>query len=384
MKKAILFFSITFCANILSAQITSIPDNNFEQALIDIGLDDVLDGSVLTDNINNIASLVVTNASISDLSGIQDFAALTTLYCNDNLLTNLDLSSNSGLVDLRCQNNQLSSLVLSNNEALDALNCSSNQLTNLVLSDNSALSYLDCHGNQFVALVVDNQALGQLICYDNPLLTTLYCNDNQLTTLDLSTNIALDDLRCNSNQLTSLDLSANVALDAMNCGNNQLSTLDLSALTALTYISCRSNQLTTLDLSNGNNTNINYLDAGNNPLLLCIEVDDVAWSDANWSDAVDSQSYFSIDCSSTGINENYLSKLAPYPNPTNGILTIDAGDKIGILKVSVLNTLGQVVLTQENDGHLPITINIEGEAGIYFLLFETTVGLHTVLQVSKQ
>ena len=197
MKKAILFFSITFCASILSAQITSIPDNNFEQALIDLGLDDVLDGSVLTENINNVTSLVVTNASISDLSGIQDFEALTTLYCNDNLLTNLDLSSNIGLVDLRCQNNQLTSLVLSNNEALDALNCSSNQLSNLALSDASALSYLDCHGNQFISLIVDNQALTQLICYDNPLLTTLYCNDNQLTNLDLSTNIALDDLRCN-------------------------------------------------------------------------------------------------------------------------------------------------------------------------------------------
>jgi hypothetical protein len=39
------------------AQRTYVPDNNFEQALIDKGLDDVLDDSVLTASIDTVTSL---------------------------------------------------------------------------------------------------------------------------------------------------------------------------------------------------------------------------------------------------------------------------------------------------------------------------------------
>jgi hypothetical protein len=36
----------------------------------------------------------------------------------------------------------------------------------------------------------------------------------------------------------------------------------------------------------------------NNPNLTCINVDDAAWSTANWSSYIDSQSYFSNNCGS--------------------------------------------------------------------------------------
>ena len=41
----------------------------------------------------------------------------------------------------------------------------------------------------------------------------------------------------------------------------------------------------------------------NNPLLDCIEVDDAAWSTANWT-YIDSQRYFSTNCSGTSLQEH--------------------------------------------------------------------------------
>ena len=75
-----------------TVSLTYVPDDNFEQALIDLGYDDVLDDHVVTDSINSVTFLDVSNDSISDLTGIQDFTALTRLECNDNQLTSLDVS----------------------------------------------------------------------------------------------------------------------------------------------------------------------------------------------------------------------------------------------------------------------------------------------------
>ena len=43
----IIFFTTLYCKTI-SAQQTFIPDDNFEQVLIDLGVDDTLDNYVLT------------------------------------------------------------------------------------------------------------------------------------------------------------------------------------------------------------------------------------------------------------------------------------------------------------------------------------------------
>jgi hypothetical protein len=93
---------------------TYVPDDNFEQALIDLGYDNVLDDSVLTSNINGVASLSVADEGISDLTGIEDFIGLVSLECEDNSLTFLDLSNNSNLVDLICAENPISYLNMNN------------------------------------------------------------------------------------------------------------------------------------------------------------------------------------------------------------------------------------------------------------------------------
>ena len=81
---------------------TYVPDDNFEQALIDLGYDDALDDSVLTANISSVTTLNVSNDSISDLTGIENFTALTTLYCGGNALDSLDVSSNTAINIMHC------------------------------------------------------------------------------------------------------------------------------------------------------------------------------------------------------------------------------------------------------------------------------------------
>ena len=145
------------------AQQTFVPDDNFEQKLIDLGYDTVLDDSVTTANINTVDSLYVNSSSISDLTGIEDFTDLTLLFCYNNQLTSLDVSQNTALTLLDCQQNDLTSLDVSNNPVLTNLQCGDNQLTTLDVSNSTNL-------------------------------TTLYCQSNQLTSLTLGTGIDLNNL----------------------------------------------------------------------------------------------------------------------------------------------------------------------------------------------
>ena len=122
---------------------TYVPDNNFEQALIDLGYDTALDDFVLTANISGVTYLNVSSKSISDLTGIEGFTALTNLNCSYNQLTSLDMSSNTALTEMNCARNDLTSLDVSSNTALTELISHSNQLSSLDVSNNTSLTNLN-------------------------------------------------------------------------------------------------------------------------------------------------------------------------------------------------------------------------------------------------
>ena len=216
---------------------TNFPDENFRNWVLaqDYGQDGVL----TEEEIAGVKEIDVGSKSIIDLKGIEYLTALTTLHCNSNKLTSLDVSKNTALEDLGCNNNKLTSLDLSQNTALRSLSCGGNQLTSLDVSKNTALLFLWCYYNQLTSLDVSQ----------NTALTGLHCGTNQMTVLDVSNNTALTDLYCYGNQLTSLDLTQNKALTLLDCFNNQLTSLDVSQNTALWYLDCGNNQLTSLDVS---------------------------------------------------------------------------------------------------------------------------------------
>ena len=116
MKK--ILFLLVMLPLFTLAQKTYVPDDAFEQALINLDLDSIFDDSVFTSAIDTVQILYLSNDGIADLTGVEDFTALTDLFCNDNQLTELDLSNNPNLFELNCRNNLLTSLDVRNGNNL--------------------------------------------------------------------------------------------------------------------------------------------------------------------------------------------------------------------------------------------------------------------------
>mgnify|MGYP006077344673 CR=1 FL=1 len=121
--------------NLSTQNCTYIPDDNFEQVLMQLGYDNIMDNYILTSNINSIAYLNVSYLNISDLTGIEDFTALTELGCENNLLTSLDVSANLALTALFCSNNQLTSLDVRNGNNTNLVNFATYNNPNLYCID---------------------------------------------------------------------------------------------------------------------------------------------------------------------------------------------------------------------------------------------------------
>ncbi|CAL2080561.1 Gliding motility-associated-like protein [Tenacibaculum sp. 190524A05c] len=211
MKKITGIISFFFISIVYSQSMTFVPDDNFEQVLIDQGFDTPpLDDFVPTDNIKDVDELFILNFNISDLTGIEDFRALEHLQINNNNLTELDVSS----------------------------------LTKL---------------------------------------QTLACENNKLTKLDITWNTRLENLFIDNNEIEVLDTTNNPLLEFITINNNKIQSLDLSGSEFLKLVELDNNKLNFVDLRNENNTNIETITIRNNPNLTCIFVDDVSYSNTNWT-----------------------------------------------------------------------------------------------------
>ena len=244
MKKLLL---ILLCLPIIVlAQQTYVPDDNFEAYLEgNVWGDGLMNDYVPTSAINYLTQIDIDGLNIADLTGIQDFSALDYFSCRNNYLTSINISSNLSLTVLHCSDNPLTSLDVSNNIALEEILCENNQLTSLDISNNTALR-------------------------------SLYCNNNQITNLDISNNTDLGKLLCDNNQLTCIDISSHPNLGELDCKNNNLEQLIIS---------------------NGYWWLLEIYATNNN--LTCIEVDDVAYANSNWTNYFDNSVTFSTNCNYT-------------------------------------------------------------------------------------
>jgi len=83
MKTKLLLLLFLASFSIYAQQYTSIPDVNFENKLIALGIDSgTADGKVLTANIIKVKILDLGTTIIYDLTGLEDFSNLETLYCS--------------------------------------------------------------------------------------------------------------------------------------------------------------------------------------------------------------------------------------------------------------------------------------------------------------
>lgn len=339
-----------------------IPDPNFEQALIDLGIDS--DGEInqrilrsdaetvtkfsVADPLNN-TNLPNVSDSIRDLTGIEAFVNLRFLSCRINKLTSLDVSKNTKLTHLRCDSNKLSNLDVSQNVLLDTLWVGFNKLSSINVSNLSEMTVFYCNNNFLESLNLSN----------NPKLKVLWCGINPyLDELDVSHNSDLSLLGCYGMDLDSLDVSSNQALTNLRCYWNNLTFLDLSNNPNLEMVRCYHNQLTYLDLRNGNNVILDTLRADDNNLT-CINVDDEAAIKPEW--VVDDGVVFSNDCE--GIvyipDANFEQALIDLSIDSDGIVN----QQVSRYDVQIVTSLD--VSDPENNPALPnVSEKIEDLTGI--------------------
>ncbi|MCG2611460.1 T9SS type A sorting domain-containing protein [Flavobacterium sp. SM15] len=376
-----------------NAQYTTIPDANFEQALVDLGIDTMNgDHKVLTSAISGVTSLNISNRNIADLSGIENFYSLQTLDCSNNpnlinlnyyghystsqfdttyyrSLTTLNVSGCTSLQTLKCYLNRITSLNVSGCISLTTLRCDGNRLTSLNLNGLPALTHLNCEYNE----LTNFNASGLNT------LTFLNCASNQMTNLNISGLNALTILQCGYNRLSSIDLSGLNAITILDCRLNQLTSLDVSGLTALTVFYCNVNQLSNLNVKNGNNTRLTDVFFRGNYNLQCIQVDDKAYFDARWSLLKDETASYETDCSTMDTETMVLEKMSIYPNPIKEELHID---NIMLQQVTVYDPLGRLVHSAYFDNvSNNNTINLGGLAKGNYYIFIEAQGVNRVKKI---
>jgi hypothetical protein len=302
MKKTITLFLLFTACYTTLAQVTAIPDAAFEQALINEGVDS--DG-VINGQLLTADALAVTSLSITSPDGPSQF--------------------------------------ISNLAGLEAF-------TNL---ESLSVHFTMCETLNVSTLVH---------------LKHLECSDNMLTALDVSNNPELEYLEMSSggdvlpfNAFTEIDLSHNP-----NIG-------ELVAWGGLSHI----------DLRNGNNNPNMHINIAivpwegmepNTMYTTCIEVDDANAAQnnqlpyADWTILHSStiQTYALVE-SCLAATENMNGKLAfLYPNPTSGILHVDAPDGSVIDKAELFDISGRAV--REYNTVTPAGISVAGlQKGMYVI-----------------
>ena len=405
--------------------VVNIPDANFKTYLVgNTSINTNGDSEIqCTEAASFNGTLICSNLSITDMTGIEAFTSLNKLDCQNNSfptinlttiptltelyvqncdITSLDLSGNTQLIKLYCGNNDLTSLSLTNNTTLTHLSMNNNFVTSISFSTNPAIYDLNIAWNGISNLDLSNLNNLAFLNFQNCGVSTLnlgattsllnisgesnyltsinlanrtnlnYASfyNNQLTSFDVSNCTSLTFINVQQNQLTSLDLSTNTSLARLFCGTNQLTTIDVSMCSMLYELNCITNNLTTIKINNGNNSNIGNADfwATDNVNLSCIQVDNVAYSTTNWSH-IDQGATFSANCALfSAINENNEIELSIYPNPIQNQLNISTAE---IIKQVVIVDLSGAIVYKGIENQ----INTENLAiGTYIISIETSNG----------
>ena len=226
------------------------PDANFRNYLKSL----YSKGYINSSDVNARTSLNVSSKNISNLTGLNYFSNLTSLYCQSNSLSSLPTLP-STLKEINCSSNQLTSLPTLPS-SLTYLNSSYNRLASLPTLPYS-IQQLYCGNNTFNSLSIsDYRSLKTLDVSNCASLSTLTCNGTALTSLNISGCNQLASLYCINNQLTSLSITSS-SIQTIYCGGNKftsltitgkgsLQTLDVSNNTSLTSLDCHNNSLNTL------------------------------------------------------------------------------------------------------------------------------------------
>jgi hypothetical protein len=208
----------------------SVPDSRFEQALIDRGLDFVLDGRIKTASVAGISELVITNRlGITNLDGIEAFQNLRKLQIEHNNLTNANISKNVNLTWVSFWENDLTTLDVRALSNLQLLGISQNNISYIDISQNRELREINFQNNRDAGHP-DYGITKGLLSLDisrNQKMERIYLSDNRLIALDVSNNPNLTDIWAEGNKIQSLNLTKNPILNTIIVNDNRLNYLNI-------------------------------------------------------------------------------------------------------------------------------------------------------------
>jgi hypothetical protein len=256
---------------------TYVPDDGFEQQLIDKGYDDVLDDYVLTANIRDVTYIELSNQPHNTLNliGIEDFYSLEELHWDQGI----------PILDL---------------PVIEVLDLSKAPSLKRLYVDGDFTGYLktvDLTGNKSIEEISTLFFVGpeKLITDDCTNLKSLVLYEQNFVGLDLTTNINLERLDLmQAGYYPSIDLSKNINLKDFSCEAMTIVELDLSSNINLNNFSIYQASIDELNLKNGNNINLNAWFAFTT--LDCVQVDSPSYSENNWNVDSSANVTFSTDC----------------------------------------------------------------------------------------
>jgi hypothetical protein len=207
--------------------------------------------------------------------------------------------------------------------------------------------------------------VSEAIAYTGAILCSEKLISN-MTGLEAFVNIV--HLDCSDNSISTLEVSSNVKMTALICSNNSIKTLDLSENISLGTLDCHQNFLSSLNVANGYNIFLRNLTTVDNPMLTCIQVDDIEWSVNNWQ-GIDDITLFNTNCSNTAVSDLSANqnKILLFPIPASSYLNIKSD--LQIEKIVIIDVIGNSVKKV-----IPAVKKIEVSdlrKGVYFLEIQT-------------
>jgi Leucine-rich repeat (LRR) protein len=280
------------------------PDAAFRAVVASTGVDRNQDGFLSDYERQQTSVLNLQGKGIRNLQGIEYYEEMQKLNCQDNELTELDLSNNKGIKGVYLYGNNICG------EAMDRLieslpnrpssdkgalfvicdgKSPDNAMTNLQVeaakakgwnafrSTNDGASWVFYAGEDvgfaideqhfpdenfrtYIQSTIDKDKNGYLSVSERQDVTSININSKGIARVKgIEYFPNLEWLNCITNQLTSLNLEYNRKLKVLNCRSNQLTYLNISQNELLEELNCSSNQLTQLVFENNPNLEKIYI-----------------------------------------------------------------------------------------------------------------------------
>lgn len=188
-----------------------IPDTNFFNYLINIGIDANNDGGISYGEARSVSQLDLTGLSIKDFTGIEAFTSLHYLTLSNNPVDSLFVNTLDQLISLHADSCQLNYLLVPEQNVLDTLSLKNNRFTDFNDKRLAELRKLDLSGNPLSELNLNritklrslvlhhNDVLSNVVIDSLAFLSALNINHSGLNSLDIRNNQLLNTLNLDSN-----------------------------------------------------------------------------------------------------------------------------------------------------------------------------------------